>query len=72
MTKNEFLLNMQEIIQTENELSYETDLESLEEWDSLAKMALIAFFNSELKIPISFDDVKQMKTIKDIAKKACI
>ena len=39
MTRDEFLTEMQDVLQTEETLSFETVLEELDEWDSLAVMA---------------------------------
>ena len=36
MTKNEFLAELQDVLQTEKDLTLETILEDLEEWDSLS------------------------------------
>ena len=43
MTRDEFLTEMQDVLQTEETLSFETVLEELDEWDSLAVMATMAF-----------------------------
>ena len=43
MTNEEFLTEMQDVLQTEEELSMDTVLDDLEEWDSLSFMATMAF-----------------------------
>ena len=70
MEKLEFLQNLADVLQTDEELTYNTVLEDLEEWDSLSKMAVIAFIDKEFGQKISFNDVKNFVTVEDIAKKA--
>ena len=47
MNKEEFLTNMQDVLQTEEDLNYETVLEDLDEWDSLSVMATMAFLEKK-------------------------
>ncbi len=70
MTKEEFLTEMQDVLQTEEELSFETVLDSLDEWDSLSVMATMAFLEKSFGVKTTMKDYKDMKTIGDIAKKA--
>ncbi len=70
MDRQEFLEQMQDVMQTETELNFDTKLEDLEEWDSLAAMATIAFLDQNFKVRITYKDIPLLKTIEDIAKKA--
>ncbi len=70
MTKEEFLTEMQDVLQTEEELGFETVLDSLDEWDSLSVMATMAFLEKSFGVKTTMKDYKDMKTIGDIAKKA--
>lgn len=70
MTKEEFLQKLADVLQTDEDLTNDTVLEDLEEWDSLSKMAVIAFLDKEYKTKITFSDIKDFKTVEDIAKKA--
>lgn len=72
MTQEEFLTEMQDVLQTDNILTFETILESLEEWDSLAVMSTMAFLDSTFGIKTNMADYGSMKTIGDIAVKAGI
>ncbi len=66
MKKEDFLVELEDILQRE-EACVETDnLEDYEEWDSLSKMAIMAFFNKEFGIKISIDSLKSVKTVADI------
>lgn len=70
MTKEEFLTEMQDVLQTEEELGFETVLDSLDEWDSLSVMATMAFLEKSFGVKTTMKDYKDIKTIGDIAKKA--
>ncbi len=70
MTKDEFLREMTDVLQTEEELSLETVLADLDEWDSLSLMATMAFLDKTFGVKTVMKDYKEMKTIGDIAKKA--
>ena len=70
MNKEEFLNEMVEVLQTEEELSFETVLDDLDEWDSLSVMATMAFLEKNFCVKTTLKDYKEMKTIGDIARKA--
>ena len=70
MTRDEFLTEMQDVLQTEETLSFETVLEELDEWDSLAVMATMAFLDKIFGVKTSISDYLDIKTLEDIAVKA--
>ena len=70
MTRDEFLTEMQEVLQTDADLAFNVVLEELEEWDSLSVMATMAFLEKNFNVKTSMADYKEMVTIEDIAKKA--
>lgn len=70
MTKEEFLTEMKDVLQTEEDLAFETVLSDLDEWDSLSVMATIAFLEKSFNVKTTLKDYKGMNTIGDIAKKA--
>lgn len=70
MTNEEFLSKMQDVLQTEDELSLDTVLDDLEEWDSLSVMATMAFLDKDFGVKTTMKDYKSVKTIADIAQKA--
>ncbi len=70
MNTQEFLTEMQDVLQTEDELSMDTVLEDLDEWDSLSIMATMAFLERNFGIRTSIKDYRELKTIGDIARKA--
>lgn len=70
MNKTEFLAELQEMLQAEDELSEGTVLTDMEEWDSLAFMILIAFFDKNFGRRITFEDLQPCRTPADIIKLA--
>ena len=70
MANDEFLTEMQDVLQTEENLSMDTVLADLEEWDSLSVMATMAFLEKNFGVKTVMKDYKEMSTIGDIAKKA--
>lgn len=70
MNKEQFLEEMVEVLQTEDEITMDTVLEDLEEWDSLSIMSTMAFLDKNFGIKTNMSDYKNMTTIGDIAEKA--
>lgn len=70
MSRAEFLEQLSEIFQTDKELSFDTNLDSLEEWDSLSKITTLAFLDREFGISLLVSDIEEFKTIEDIANAA--
>ena len=66
MKKEDFLVELEDILQREEACAETDNLEDYEEWDSLSKMAIMAFFNKEFGIKISIDALKGVKTVADI------
>lgn len=70
MTRNEFLIEMQDVLQTEDTLTAETVLSDLTEWDSLSMMATMAFFDKNFGVKIGLRDFKEIETMVDLITKA--
>ena len=70
MKKEQFLEEMIDVLQTEEELSLDTVLDDLDEWDSLSKMAVMAFYNKNFGIKIALNEFKNIKTVLDLVKLA--
>ena len=62
MNKNEFLKALQDMLQADETLTEDTTLASLEEWDSLAFMVVIAFFDKNFEKKLTFEDLSACKT----------
>lgn len=70
MKKGDFLVELEDILQRE-EPCYENDnLDDYDEWDSLSKMAIMAFYNKAFGIKISLGELKDLKTVSDLIKLA--
>ena len=74
MNRDEFLTNIVDILQIEDEenLSFETNLIDLEEWDSISVISTVAFLDSKFGKKVTVTDLQDAKTIEDIAKLAGI
>ena len=72
MDKEQFLEEMVEVLQTEDEITMDTVLEDLEEWDSLSIMSTMAFLDKNFGVKTNMNDYKNITTIGDIAVKAGI
>ena len=70
MDINEFLREFEDVLQTEEALSQDTILEDLDEWDSLSRMATIAFLDKNFGVKTTLNDVKEFETVGDIVAKA--
>lgn len=70
MTKADFLEKLQDIFERDEPVTEDLLLEDIEEWDSLSMMAVMAFFNKSLSITLLPVEVKDMKTVGDLVKKA--
>ena len=70
MNKEEFLVQMQDVLQTDVELKMETVLGELDEWDSLSMMATMAFLDKNFGVKLQIADIKKFASIGDIAAKA--
>jgi acyl carrier protein len=72
MTRDEFLKEMQDVLQTETELTSNTVLSDLEEWDSLSIMATMAFLDKKFGLKLKLNDFKSMRVLADIMEKVGI
>lgn len=72
MTKQEFLEKLKDVLEREDEITEDMVLSDMDEWDSLAAMAVMAFFNRQLSITLVPAEVREMKTVQDLITKAGI
>ena len=70
MTKAEFCTEMQDVLQTDAELTPDTILGDLDEWDSLAMMATMAFLDKTCGVKVGLKDFRAMNTLADLMAKA--
>lgn len=72
MTKEDFLLKMQDVLQTDETLTEATVLSDLAEWDSLSMMATMAFFDKNFGVKIGLKEFKESDTMAELIAKAGI
>lgn len=70
MKKNEFLEALEDILQREKSCQEMDRLEDYEEWDSLSKMAIMAYYNKNFNVQLNLNDLKNIKTVLDLIKLA--
>ena len=69
MTRDEFLTNFKDILQTDADINFDTKLSDIEEWDSLAQLSTSAFFDSAFGVRVSLTDFESMNSVNDLAEK---
>lgn len=70
MKKEEFLEAFEDVLQREEACAETDELDSYEEWDSLSKMAVMAYFDKNFGIKITLQQLKDFKTVSDLIKLA--
>ncbi|MBE6454732.1 MAG: hypothetical protein E7017_07650 [Alphaproteobacteria bacterium] len=68
MKKEEFLVALEDILQTDETILENKNLEEMDEWDSLSKMAVMAYFKKEFNVELALSNLKEVKTPIDLIK----
>lgn len=66
MKTEEFLSELEDILQREEPCKAEDNLEDYDEWDSLSKMAIMAYYGKTFGIKISLSQLSSLKTVSDL------
>lgn len=66
MTKAEFLVELEDILEREEKCNATDHLDEYEEWDSLSKMAIMAFFDNKFGIKIELEVLQDLETVADL------
>ena len=66
MTKDTFIDKMADILDAEDEISLDTNLSDLEEWDSLSIVSCIAMANAACDKKVEVKRVREAVTIQDL------
>ncbi len=66
MKKEEFLLALEDVLQMEDPLTEDQILTELDEWDSLSKMAVMAYYKKNFGIAINLNDLKDIQSVQDL------
>lgn len=70
MDKADFLVELEDILQREEPCAENDNLEDYEEWDSLSKMAIMAYYDKNFGVKLSLNDLKNVSTVSDLIKLA--
>ena len=66
MKKEEFLVELEDVLQREEPCKETDDLNSYEEWDSLSKMAIMAYYDKNFGIKLTLKELKEVNTVTDL------
>ncbi len=66
MKTKEFLVELEDILQREEACNIYDTLEDYDEWDSLSKMAVMAYYDKTFGIKLSLNEISDLKTVKDL------
>ena len=68
MSTEEFLTNIKQILETDEDLTLETKLEDLKDWDSFSLTDFLALCDEHTSRRIETDELKDAKTVNDLYK----
>lgn len=68
MKVDEFLKTLKEMMDTDADLTLETKLSDVEEWDSLSLVTFLSYCNAKLNRPVEPEEIKNAKTVNDLYK----
>ena len=67
MTNEEKIAMLEDMLELENgTLSAETELVSVDEYDSMAKLSLIVMMDDEFSKKLTGEQIREFKTVQDI------
>ena len=70
MKQEYFLEELEDILQREEPCSKDDVLEGYEEWDSLSKMSLMAFYDKNFGVKLTLASFNDLETVEDLIKLA--
>ena len=66
MNKQDFINNLTEELEIEVAVSAETELASLDEWDSMGAMILIGFVSDNFNVTLNAEDIEKLTTFQSL------
>lgn len=69
MDKQEFINNLKKAMQYSKDISEETILNSIAEWDSIAVMSVVSMFAEKYSVTTNYSEIAAMKTVSDLINK---
>jgi acyl carrier protein len=70
MKKQDFLAALGDIFQRDESCAEEDSLNEYEEWDSLSKMAVMAYFGKNFGIQMTLNQLNALKSVSDLIRLA--
>ena len=66
MNKADFLVELEDILQREEPCKEGDNLNDYEEWDSLSKMSVMAYYDKNFGVKVSLKDFQTVTTVEDL------
>lgn len=66
MTEQQFIEELKSLLDTEYDIEAGTELGDIDEWDSLAAMALFTFLKDEFDVTVKVADLMALKKVSDL------
>ena len=66
MNKSDFLIELEDILQREDSCNLDDNLNDYEEWDSLSKMSIMAYYDKNFGVKLALKDFKDLVTVSDL------
>jgi acyl carrier protein len=66
MLKSVFLEELQELLQRDDPITPDMALQDMAEWDSLAVMSCMAYFDKNFSVKTKISQYKQLHTVADL------
>ena len=66
MTEQEFIKKMIDIMDVEDEITMDSILDEIEEWDSLSYVGFLSLCANHAKTKVDAPEVRSAKTIRDL------
>ena len=70
MNTADFLVELEDILQREEPCKVNDNLDDYEEWDSLSKMSIMAYYSKNFDTQLSLNSFKDIHTVSDLIKLA--
>lgn len=72
MKKEDFIAIFKETLHIKGEITEETILSNIPEWDSLGVIVTVALLNREFNVNITSSEIQKCSTVKDIIYKVWV
>lgn len=69
MNRQDFISQLAEDMEVEVDVTLETSIKDLDEWDSLGAMILIGFVSDNFNVTINADDIEELTTFQSLVDK---